>query len=165
MPTYAHVATGIPLSQALLANAIAVLIFLILLPFGGLLSDLVGRKPTMLGFALGFLVLAWPAFQFLDGGFGSLLAIELAGMVLLVGYSANCAVIMAEQFPAEVRTTGIGLPYALAVAVFGGTAPYVTTWLASNGHQDQVWIYVAAAALVGVVVYALMPETKGKELA
>ncbi|GAA2211435.1 MFS transporter [Nonomuraea monospora] len=164
MPTYAHVDTGIPLNQALLANTIAVLVFLILLPFGGLLSDLVGRKPTMLGFALGFLVLAWPAFRFLDGGFGSLLVIELVGMVFLVGYSANCAAIMAEQFPAEVRTTGIGLPYALAVAIFGGTAPYVTTWLSSSGHRDLVWMYVAAAALIGVIVYATMPETKGKEL-
>ncbi len=165
MPTYAHVATGIPLSRALLANTIAVVIFLVLLPFGGLLSDRIGRKPTMLAFALGFLVLAWPAFQFLDGGFGSLLAIQIVGMVLIVGYSANCAAIMAEQFPAEVRTTGIGLPYALSVAVFGGTDPYVITWLASNGHRDQVWMYVAAAAaLVGVAVYATMPETKGKEL-
>ncbi|SEH01514.1 MFS transporter, MHS family, alpha-ketoglutarate permease [Nonomuraea solani] len=164
MPTYAHTVTGIPLNQALLANTIAVLFFLILLPFGGLLSDRVGRKPTMLAFAIGFLVLAWPAFQFLDGGFGSLLVIELAGMLFLVGYSANCAVIMAEQFPAEVRTTGIGLPYALAVAVFGGTAPYVTTWLSTSGYRDQVWLYVAAAALVGVAVYATMPETKGKEL-
>ncbi|MEV0388849.1 MFS transporter [Nonomuraea sp. NPDC050643] len=165
MPTYAHNDTGIPLNQALLANTIAVLVFLILLPFGGLLSDLVGRKPTMLAFALGFLVLAWPAFHFLDGGFGSLLVIELVGMVFLVGYSANCAVVMAEQFPAEVRTTGIGLPYALAVAIFGGTAPYITTWLSSSGYRDLVWLYVAGAALVGVIVYATMPETKGKELA
>jgi MHS family alpha-ketoglutarate permease-like MFS transporter len=164
MPTYAHVDTGIPLNRALLANTIAVLVFLILLPFGGLLSDRIGRKPTMTAFAAGFLVLAWPAFHFLGGGFGALLVIEIIGMVFLVGYSANCAVIMAEQFPAEVRTTGIGLPYALAVAVFGGTAPYVTTWLSSSGHRDLVWIYVAAAALVGVIVYATMPETKGKEL-
>ncbi|GAA3154235.1 hypothetical protein GCM10020001_092360 [Nonomuraea salmonea] len=164
MPTYAHIDTGIPLSRALLANTIAVLVLLVLLPFGGLLSDLVGRRPTMLAFALGFLVLAWPAFRFLDGGFGALLAIELAGVVLLVGYSANCAAVMAEQFPAEVRTTGIGLPYALSVGVFGGTAPYVTTWLSANGHRDLVWIYVAGAALIGVIVYATMPETKDKEL-
>ncbi|MFG1753494.1 MFS transporter [Streptosporangium sandarakinum] len=164
MPTYAHVDTGIPLNEALLANTIAVVVFLILLPFGGLLSDRIGRKPTMTAFALGFLVIAWPAFHFLDGGFGALLVIEIIGMVFLVGYSANCAAIMAEQFPAEVRTTGIGLPYALSVAIFGGTAPYVTTWLSSNGYRDQVWLYVVAAALVGVIVYTTMPETKGKEL-
>ena len=93
-----------------------------------------------------------------------MLAIELAGIVLLVGYSANCAVVMAEQFPPEVRTVGIGLPYALAVAIFGGTAPYITTWLTSNGHRDLVWLYVAAAAVIGVLVYATMPETRGREV-
>jgi MHS family alpha-ketoglutarate permease-like MFS transporter len=71
---------------------------------------------------------------------------------------------MAEQFPAEVRTTGIGFPYAIAVAVFGGTAPYITTWLATSGLQDWVWLYVAAAALVGVVVYSRMPETRDRVL-
>ncbi len=164
MPSYAHVTTGIPLSRALLANTIALAVFLVLLPFGGLLSDRMGRKPTLTAFAAGFLVLAWPLLHFLSGGFWSLLAIELVGMVLIVGYSANCAVVMAEQFPPEVRTTGIGLPYALAVAVFGGTAPYVTTWMSSHGHQGLVWVYVSAAALVGVLVYTTMPETKGKEL-
>ncbi|HEY3682461.1 MAG TPA: MFS transporter [Streptosporangiaceae bacterium] len=164
MPAYAHVATGLPLNQALLANTIALIVFLCLLPFGGLLSDKIGRKPTMTAFAAGFLVFAWPAFHFLHGGFVAVLVIELIGMVLIVGYSANCAVIMAEQFPAEVRTTGIALPYALAVAIFGGTAPYITTWLQSGGHGGLVWMYVALAALIGVVVYLTMPETKGREL-
>jgi MHS family alpha-ketoglutarate permease-like MFS transporter len=136
----------------------------VLLPFGGLLSDRIGRKPTMTAFAAGFLVFAWPAFHFLSDSFWGLFVIELIGLVLIVGYSANCAVIMAEQFPAEVRTTGIGLPYALAVALFGGTAPYVTTWMNTHGLGDLVWAYVAVAALIGVVVYLTMPETKGKEL-
>ncbi|MGW4485455.1 MFS transporter [Amycolatopsis sp. NPDC004368] len=164
MPAYAHLATGIPLKTALLANTLAMLVFICLLPFGGLLSDRFGRKPTMTAFAAGFVVFAWPAFHFLANGFWSVFVIELIGLVLIVGYSANCAVIMAEQFPPEVRTTGIGLPYALAVAVFGGTAPYVTTWLNANHHGDLVWIYVAVAALIGVAVYLTMPETKGKQL-
>jgi MFS transporter, MHS family, alpha-ketoglutarate permease len=164
MPAHAHLATGIPLSEALLANTIAVVVFLILLPFGGLLSDRLGRKPTMAAFAAGFLVLSWPAFHFLAATFWSVLIIEAVGMILIAGYSANCAVIMAEQFPPEVRTTGIALPYALAVALFGGTAPYVTTWLNTHHHGGLVWLYVAAAALTGLAVYLTMPETKGKEL-
>jgi MHS family alpha-ketoglutarate permease-like MFS transporter len=164
MPAYAHLSTGIPLKTALLANTLAMVVFIVLLPFGGLLSDRIGRKPTMTVFAGGFLVFAWPAFHFLSNGFWSVFVIELIGLVLIVGYSANCAVIMAEQFPPEVRTTGIGLPYALAVAIFGGTAPYVTTWLNANHHGDLVWVYVAVAALIGVAVYLTMPETKGKEL-
>lgn len=164
MPAYAHLATGIPLRDALLANTIALVVFLVALPFGGLLSDRWGRKPTMLAFAVGFLVFAWPAFAFLGDSFWGLLVIELVGLLLIVGYSANCAVVMSEQFPASVRSVGVGLPYALAVAIFGGTAPYVTTWLTTNGHPDLVWIYVAVAALIGVVVYATMPETKGRSL-
>lgn len=164
MPTYAAVATGIPLNQALLANFIAVGLFLILLPFAGILSDRIGRKPTMTAFASGFLLFSWPAFALLNGNFWMLLLIEVIGIILLLGYSANCAVIMAEQFPAEVRATGIGLPYALAVAVFGGTAPYLTTWMNASGLGHLVWLYCAIAAAIGVAVYATMPETKGKAL-
>lgn len=164
MPTYAAVTTGIPLNEALLANVIAMIIFIVLLPFGGLLSDRIGRKPTMAAFAGGFLIFAWPAFQLIGGGFWALLAVEIVGIVLLVGYSANCAVIMAEQFPPEVRATGIGLPYALAVAIFGGTAPYITTWMNTNGYGDWVWLYASIAAAIGLAVYLTMPETKGKEL-
>ncbi|WP_432564627.1 MFS transporter [Kineococcus sp. SYSU DK003] len=166
MPTFARTNAAVTLSEAFLANTIAVAVFLVLLPFGGMLSDKIGRKATMTAFAAGFVVFAWPAFHFIQGGgFATLLVIELVGVFLLVGYSANCAVVMAEQFPPEVRTTGIGLPYALAVAVFGGTAPYVTTWMSSNGYIDYIWIYVAVAAAIGVVVYTMMPETKDKEMA
>ncbi|WP_413248769.1 MFS transporter [Sinomonas flava] len=164
MPTYAAVATGIPLSQALLANFIAVALFLVLLPFAGLLSDKIGRKPTLTAFAGGFLIFSWPAFTLLNGNFWMLLFIEVVGVILLLGYSGNCAVIMAEQFPAEVRATGIGLPYALAVAIFGGTAPYITTWMTTSGLGGFVWLYCTIAAAIGVAVYLTMPETKGKEL-
>lgn len=164
MPDYAHLATGIALKRALLANTLAIVVFLVLLPFGGLLSDRIGRKPTMAAFAGGFVIFAWPAFHILSDNFWMLFVIEVVGLALIVGYSANCAVIMAEQFPAEVRTTGIALPYALAVAVFGGTAPYVTTWMNSNQLGNLVWLYVAIAGLIGVAVYTTMPETKDKEL-
>ncbi len=164
MPGYASTTTDIPLNQALLVNTIAVAYFLVLLPFVALLSDRIGRKPTLFGFAFGFLVFAYPAFRMLDhANFGTLLIVELIGVTLLTGYSANCAVIMSEQFPPEVRATGIGLPYAAAVALFGGTAPYIISWMADHGYRDQTWIYAAAAALVGCIVYATMPETKDKE--
>jgi len=164
MPGYASTTMGIPLQQALLANFIAVAYFICLLPFVALLSDRFGRKPTMFGFAFGFLVFAYPAFQLLSQGtFATLLIVELIGVTFLTGYSANCAVIMSEQFPPEVRATGIGLPYALAVALFGGTAPYITTWMGQSGYREQTWIYVMAAALIGCIVYATMPETKDKE--
>ena len=161
MPGFAHTATGIPLRDALLANTIAVAVLPVPAAVRGAAvgpvrpqADACSRSPS------GFVVIAYPAFLLIElGGFWPLLVVELVGVTFLAGYSANCAVVMAEQFPAEVRSTGIGLPYALAVALFGGTAPYITTWMSTNGFGGFVWLYVAAAGLVGVVVYALMPET------
>ena len=165
MSTYAHVATGMPLATALLANTIAVCVFTCLIPFGGLLSDRFGRRPTMMIFSGGFALIAWPALHLIQNNFWTLLAIELVGIVLLVGYSANCAAVMAEQFPTEVRTVGIALPYALAVAIFGGTAPYITTWLVAHHRIGWTSLYVIAASLVSFIVYATMPETNRREIA
>lgn len=164
LPTYAAVTTGIPLSQALIANVIGILIFMALLPFAGILSDKVGRKPLLIAFAASFILFLWPAFNFLDGSFWRLLIVQVVGLILLLGYSANAIVVMAEQFPAEVRVTGIGVPYSLAVAIFGGTAPYITTWMNGSGLGSFVWLYCAIAAAIGLVVYIIIPETKGKVL-
>lgn len=163
LPTYANLTTGIPLKTALLSQTLCLVVFVIALPLMGVVSDRVGRKPTMAAFAGGFTVLAWPLLHLLGNSFLSLFLVQLIGMLLILGYSANCAVIMAEQFPPEVRATGIALPYALAVALFGGTAPYLTTWLHESGHSDLLWVYVSAASLISLVVYLTMPETKDKE--
>lgn len=159
MPGYVSTTTGLDLGGALLANCIAVVVFMLLLPLGGVVSDRLGRRPTFMFFLVGFALYAWPAYRLLDGGgFWTLLLVELIGAVLLVGNSANVAAIYAELFPTSVRTTGTGLPYAVAVAVFGGTAPYFTTWLTSIGHRDKIWIYVVAATVVGMVTIMTMPD-------
>jgi len=72
--------------------------------------------------------------------------------------------VMAEQFPAEVRATGIALPYAVSVALFGGTLPIIMTAMANANLAAYSWIYISAVCLVGFCVYAVMPETKGKVL-
>ena len=164
MPTYAHVASGLPLPTALLGNTIAVALFTVLLPFGGMLSDRIGRRTTLMMFAGGFALIAWPALHAVRNSFPVFMAIELAGVILLVGYSANCAAIMAEQFPTEVRTVGIALPYALATALFGGTAPYIVTWLVVHRAVGWTSLYVIAASLASFAVYFMMPETSRKEL-
>jgi MHS family alpha-ketoglutarate permease-like MFS transporter len=164
MPAYAHVAVGMPLPSALLGNTIAVALFTCLLPFGGMLSDRVGRRATMMGFAGGFALIAWPALHLVQNNFWMFMAIEVVGMVLLVGYSANCAAVMAEQFPTSVRTVGIALPYALATALFGGTAPYIVTWLVLHDAIGWTSLYVIAASLASFAVYATMPETSRGEL-
>lgn len=159
MPGYASTTTGISLSKALLANSLAVVVFIVLLPLGGIVSDRLGRRASMMFFLVGFALFSWPAYRLLDGGgFWTLLLVELVGVVLLVGSSASVAAVYAEMFPTPVRTTGTGFPYASAVAVFGGTAPYFTTWLADIGQQDKIWIYIVVAAVIGMVTIMMMPD-------
>ena len=164
LPAYANARVGIPLADALSANTIALVVLVLLLPLAGLLSDRFGRRRTMAVAAIGYVLITWPLLTAMDASFTSVLLVHLAGIVLYALYGANSCVIMVEQFPAEVRTAGVALPYALTVAVFGGTAPYLSEWLATHDLGSVFLLYVIAANLVGAIVYLTMPETKDKQL-
>ncbi|AUT61379.1 MFS transporter [Paraburkholderia terrae] len=163
-PTLAHLRTGLPLHDAFNASVISIVVSLIAIPFIGKLSDRVGRKPVLLVFAGGSALFAWPALHFLSNDFWSATAIVTIGMLLSSGFAATCATVMAEQFPARVRATGVALPYAVSAALFGGTLPYIVTAMSSSGLAQYLWVYVATVCAVGFVVYARMPETRGKVL-
>jgi MHS family alpha-ketoglutarate permease-like MFS transporter len=68
--------------------------------------------------------------------------------------------VKAELFPPEVRALGVGLPYAIANAMFGGTAEYVALSLKSVGHETVFFWYVAAMALVALIASLWMPDTR-----
>ncbi|GJH35003.1 MFS transporter [Paraburkholderia hospita] len=163
-PTLAHLRTGLPLHDAFNASVISIVVSLIAIPFIGKLSDRIGRKPVLLVFAGGSALFAWPALHFLSNDFWSATAIVTIGMLLSSGFAATCATVMAEQFPARVRATGVALPYAVSAALFGGTLPYIVTAMSSSGMSQYLWVYVAAVCTVGFAVYARMPETRGKVL-
>jgi MHS family alpha-ketoglutarate permease-like MFS transporter len=160
-PTYDHTTTGMPLRSALLASMIAITVSLLVIPFVGILADRIGRKPVLLAFALGSMLFAWPSLALVENDFGRIVLLQTIAMVLLSGFAATCAAVMAEQFPAEVRATGVGFPYAVSVTLFGGTAPYVVTTLGNWSYGNYTWVYIAAVCAVGAIVYARMPETKG----
>lgn len=160
LPTYTAETTHLSLARATLGNTIALIIFVACVPLSGWISDKVGRRPMLIGFAVGFLVLSYPLLLWdRSGTFTAFFLIEVIGLLLITGYSGTTATVMAEQFGAEVRNTGIAVPYALAVAIFGGTAPFVTTWLISIKAQGLLPLYVMAAALVSGLVYFFMRET------
>ncbi|OAH10421.1 alpha-ketoglutarate permease [Streptomyces jeddahensis] len=68
------------------------------------------------------------------------------------------------MFPPRVRAAGIGFPYSLTVAVFGGTAPYVGTLFKELGYSGFFPWYMAAPCLGSSVVYLRLPETAHKQL-
>ncbi|MFJ9412937.1 MULTISPECIES: MFS transporter [unclassified Streptomyces] len=164
LPTYAQVNAGFDKGDSLIVGTVSLVFFALLQPLGGLLSDRIGRKPLLLGFALGFAVLAVPLLHLVSDAWISLLLVQCAGMVLLTGYTSIAAAVNAEVFPARVRAAGIGFPYSLTVALFGGTAPYVGTWFAESGHAGLFPWYVAVLCLVSFVVYLVLPETARQKL-
>ncbi|MFJ9175115.1 MFS transporter [Streptomyces sp. NPDC102360] len=164
LPTYAELNTDIDKSQALTAGTISLAFFALLQPVGGMLSDRFGRKPLLLFFGLGFALLSVPLLHSLTGSFASLLFAQCAGMVLLTGFTSISAAVNAEVFPARVRAAGIGFPYSLTVALFGGTAPYMGTLFKDLGHSGFFPWYVAALCLVSSVVYLRLPESAHREL-
>ncbi|MFI8519772.1 MFS transporter [Streptomyces sp. NPDC085481] len=164
LPTYAELNTGIAKKDALLAGTLSLAFFGLLQPVGGLLSDRFGRKPSLLFFGVGFAVLVVPLLRLLDGSFVSLLLVQCAGMVLLTGFTSISAAVNAEIFPARVRAAGIGFPYSLTVALFGGTAPYVGTMLKELDRPGLFPWYVAVLCLVSSAVYLRLPESAHKPL-
>ncbi len=164
LPTYAEVNAGLEKSDALVSGTISLVFFMLLQPLGGMLSDRIGRKPLLLVFAIGFAVLCVPMLHAVGDSFASLLLVQCAGMVLLTGYTSIAAAVNAEIFPARVRATGIGFPYSLAVALFGGTAPYVGTLFEDLEIPDAFPWYVAALCLLSALVYLRLPERSGEEL-
>ncbi|MGY2257721.1 MFS transporter [Pseudomonas sp. SDO55104_S430] len=165
-PSQVHLITGMSIRDTLLAGSIAVGVSLLLMPFVGMLADRVGRRPVLIAFAFSAALWAWPSFGLLYQGISlaEVAMIQTVSMVILTGFGAASAVTMAEQFPAEVRVTGIALPYALSVTVFGGTSPYLMTAMTGGGYGHLFWIYLAAISLISGIVYLRMSEMKGQPL-
>jgi MHS family alpha-ketoglutarate permease-like MFS transporter len=164
LPTYAELNTDIDKSDALLAGTLSLAFFGLLQPLGGLLSDRFGRRPLLLFFGLGFALLTVPLLHALNDSFAVLLLVQCAGMILLTGFTSISAAVNAEIFPPRVRAAGIGFPYSLTVALFGGTAPYVGTLFKELDHSGLFPWYVAALCLLSSLVYLRLPETAHTEL-
>ena len=116
---------------------------------------------SFLVFALGSAISFVPMLSTVGMTMSSVLVAVAVNAVLLAAYAGSLAAVMAEQFPAEVRTAGISLPYGIAVAVFGGLTPVLAT--ASLQH-DVFWIFQAAMValcLISAAVFWRMPETSG----
>ncbi len=114
-------------------------------------------------FAGGFVLLAAPLFLLINTSPWALFVAMAGGLGLFACYGAVAPTAMAEMFPTEVRTAGIGLPYALTVALFGGTAPYVIQWLGDRAGTWYPW-YLAVLCLISLVVFVTTRETRDADL-
>ena len=153
---------GFSKDDATLISAAALFIYMLLQPLFGALSDRIGRKPLLIFFGIGGVVGTVPMMSLLATVRDpyAAFALMLAGLVVISGYTAVNAVVKAELFPVAVRALGVGLPYALTVSLFGGTAEYVALWFKDTGHESGFYVYVAAMVGMSLLVYLGLPETR-----
>jgi len=166
-PTYVSVVLGLSRRDASLVNTIGLAVFIVLIPFMGALSDRVGRKPLLLAHAAGCAILAYPLFLAMEAArsFSVILAAQLVGIALEALFSGPAPAAYAELFPTRIRYTAISVPYNLAVAAFGGTAPFIATYLVgATGNRLSFTLYLAAAGLVSFLVYLTLKETYRADL-
>ena len=162
MPTFAQKYLQIGRAGALWSNTIGVIALMIAIPIMGHLSDRHGRKPFLLACCAAFIVLPYPLFAFMLGGVSlpAFVLVQIVVGLLISLFSGAGPAAIAEIFPTRVRSTWMTSGYALSVAIFGGFAPYIATWLiAWTGTPIAPVYYVIAAAVVSAVVIAYLKET------
>ena len=144
-------------------NLLGLIFLLLLQPIGGIISDRVGRKPLLIFFGVGGVIYTYILLTFLPQTTSALMAFALtaAGYVILTGYTSVNAIVKAELFPADIRALGVGLGYALANSVFGGTAPLLFQASKPPITSTLFIVYVTAVIGVSLLVYIFGLKNKG----
>ncbi len=153
---------GLSRTDASLVSAATLAVFMCLQPLFGALSDRIGRRPLLLGFGILGAAFTVPLLTALSTATSVTQAFWLimAALVIVSGYTSINAVVKAELFRVGIRALGVGLPYALAVSLFGGTAEFVALWFKAAGRESWFYWYVTACIACSLVVYATMRETR-----
>ncbi|NIF21088.1 MFS family transporter [Candidatus Pantoea multigeneris] len=143
----------------------ALLVFMLLQPLIGALSDKIGRRGSMLIFGAGAAICTVPILTLLQSADNHWVAFLLVMLALVITsfYTSISGILKAEMFPPQVRALGVGLSYAVANAIFGGSAEYVALLLKNAGIETSFFWYVSAMGAVAFFV-SLLLHRKGKGL-
>ncbi|VWD58534.1 MFS transporter [Burkholderia contaminans] len=156
LPTFAVKQLKLPYAESFYAVIVGNLLLMVLSPIAGAWSDRIGRK----GLSLWSLALLYPLFAWLDAApsIARLIAVQAVLSVTLAGYYGPFGAMIAELFPANVRSTGLSIAYNVAVMLFGGFGQFIVTWLIKvTGTPLAPTYYVMAGIALSIVAVAFVP--------
>jgi MHS family alpha-ketoglutarate permease-like MFS transporter len=162
MQKFLKLSVGLSDAQTTAVSAASLVLAMVLQPLYGALSDRIGRRPLLVGFAVMGTLCTVPLLTAIRAAHGPWEAFGLIACAWLIvsGYTSINAVVKAELFPAAIRTTGVGVPYAVAVSVFGGTSEYIALWFKQAGNESGFYWYVTAVIGCTLLVYLTMRDTR-----
>ncbi|MGC2780346.1 MAG: MFS transporter [Bradyrhizobium sp.] len=159
IPIYAVRQLGIPMSGAQLSSVLSTALIVVFCPLAGSLSDRVGRRIVVLPATIVYAAVVWLTVQHLlaEPSLGRLILAQMVTSLVMAFIWGPTPVLLMELFPVGIRSTGAGLIYNAAVALFGGLAPFAITWLiAATGDKMSPVYYVVISAAVGVLGLLLL---------
>ncbi len=140
----------------------AISLCLPLYPLYGALSDKIGRKAMMIIFSALTACVTLPLMSALakTPNMYELFVLILLALMVMIFYTSIGGLLKAEMFPTSLRALGVSLPFALANALFGGTAEYIALWTKSLGIESSFYIYVTVVALISLCISLTMPDAR-----
>jgi len=162
MQKYLVNTAGFDARRATEIMTVALLCFMLLQPLFGWIADMIGRRTSMLIYTVLLMFVTVPVFTAIGHASTPAQAFTLimVAMLCVSFYTSISGLIKAELFPMHVRALGVGLSYAIANALFGGTAEYVALWFKSAGHESTFFWYVVAMAAIAFIAVFVMPDTR-----
>jgi len=159
--TFSTVTLKLPLHDTFLVQMAGAALMVVLMPFMGALSDRIGRRPLLITSLLGYLVILYPLYAWLvaEPSIGKLLTVQLIISLFVSAFFGVFSTVMAELFPANVRSAGMSMAYNIAVMVFGGFAQFIVTWLIrATGSAMSPAYYVMFGVVLGVISAFMIKE-------
>lgn len=162
MQTFVKLSVGLTADQTTYVIFGSLLFATVLQPLYGALSDKIGRKPLLVFFGIAGTLSTIPILSALKDTKSPFTAFLLicGAWVFVAGYTSINAIVKAELFPTNVRALGVGLPYAITVSLFGGTAPAIALYFKSLGHESWFYYYLSGMIFISLLIYTTMRDTK-----
>jgi metabolite-proton symporter len=162
MQKYLVLTAGLAKETATGVMLAVLIVFMLLQPLAGLLSDKIGRRNNLILFGLLGAICTVPLLSALATVQSSFMAfvLVLAGLVIASFYTSISGIFKAEMFPIHVRALGVGLTYGVANAMFGGTSEYVALWFKDAGNETHFYWYVTAMCVVSLLTALFMRDTR-----